>query len=112
MRVILRSGFESSKPDRENCVGHEMETIAKPEKIKFIAAKTRSGKIMRRVLKARAQGYRGRSVHWKNKIRLPKDLSKNGRHARPNFDIKVTYQITSTSHGTADRFRRFHPVFA
>jgi acetyl-CoA synthetase len=41
-----------------NHVGHEMGHIAKPEEIKFVDSlpKTRSGKIMRRVLKARAQG--------------------------------------------------------
>jgi acetyl-CoA synthetase len=39
-------------------VGSEMGPIAKPEDVKFVDAlpKTRSGKIMRRVLKARAQG--------------------------------------------------------
>ena len=39
-------------------VGHEMGPIAKPEEIRFVdmLPKTRSGKIMRRVLKARAQG--------------------------------------------------------
>jgi len=39
-------------------VGHEMGPIAKPEKITFVAQlpKTRSGKIMRRVLRARALG--------------------------------------------------------
>jgi acetyl-CoA synthetase len=39
-------------------VGREVGPIAKPAKVEFVAAlpKTRSGKIMRRVLKARAQG--------------------------------------------------------
>jgi acetyl-CoA synthetase len=39
-------------------VAHEVGPIAKPEKIEFVTSlpKTRSGKIMRRVLKARAQG--------------------------------------------------------
>jgi acetyl-CoA synthetase len=39
-------------------VGHEVGPIAKPEKITFVTKlpKTRSGKIMRRVLKARSQG--------------------------------------------------------
>jgi acetyl-CoA synthetase len=59
--VILRSGFSPSDALREELrahVGHEMGPIAKPEEIKFVDAlpKTRSGKIMRRVLKARAQG--------------------------------------------------------
>jgi acetyl-CoA synthetase len=46
-------------------VGHEMGPIAKPEHIEFVDSlpKTRSGKIMRRVLKARALGEE------------PKDLS-------------------------------------
>ena len=59
--VILRSGFESSETLIEELklhVGHEMGPIAKPEKITVVPQlpKTRSGKIMRRVLKARAQG--------------------------------------------------------
>ena len=39
-------------------VGHETGPIAKPESIQFVSTlpKTRSGKIMRRVLKARALG--------------------------------------------------------
>ena len=39
-------------------VGHEMGPIARPDTVNFVAQlpKTRSGKIMRRVLKARAQG--------------------------------------------------------
>ena len=39
-------------------IGHEVGPIAKPEKINFVPSlpKTRSGKIMRRVLKARARG--------------------------------------------------------
>ena len=39
-------------------VGTEMGPIAKPEEIRFVdqLPKTRSGKFMRRVLKARAQG--------------------------------------------------------
>jgi acetyl-CoA synthetase len=46
-------------------VAHEMGPIAKPEHIEFVDSlpKTRSGKIMRRVLKARALGEE------------PKDLS-------------------------------------
>jgi len=41
-----------------NHVAHEMGPIAKPEQITFVDSlpKTRSGKIMRRLLKARAQG--------------------------------------------------------
>jgi acetyl-CoA synthetase len=59
--VILKAGLtgdtalEKSLSDH---VGHEMGPIAKPETITFVDSlpKTRSGKIMRRVLKARAQG--------------------------------------------------------
>ena len=59
--VILRTGYSPSdelKEELRNHVGHEMGPIAKPEEIKFVDSlpKTRSGKIMRRVLKARAQG--------------------------------------------------------
>jgi acetyl-CoA synthetase len=59
--VILRSGFEGSHDLEEKLrahVGHELGPIARPDKIGFVASlpKTRSGKIMRRVLKARAQG--------------------------------------------------------
>ena len=58
---ILRQGFSASdnlaKELREH-VGKHMGPIAKPEEINFVdkLPKTRSGKIMRRVLKARAQG--------------------------------------------------------
>ena len=59
--VLLRQGHTPSKELEEELrqhVGHEMGPIAKPEDIKFLdkLPKTRSGKIMRRVLKARAQG--------------------------------------------------------
>jgi acetyl-CoA synthetase len=59
--VILRSGVEKSEKLAEelrNHVGHEMGPIAKPEDITFVDSlpKTRSGKIMRRLLKARALG--------------------------------------------------------
>jgi len=59
--VILRAGNEPSEALIEQLkahVGHEMGPIAKPEKITIVPQlpKTRSGKIMRRVLKARAQG--------------------------------------------------------
>jgi acetyl-CoA synthetase len=58
---ILRQGHEpSEKLSREliNHVGHEMGPIAKPSSVDFVESlpKTRSGKIMRRVLKARALG--------------------------------------------------------
>lgn len=59
--VILRAGVEENK-DLENelkkHVSHEMGPIACPETINFMESlpKTRSGKIMRRVLKARALG--------------------------------------------------------
>jgi acetyl-CoA synthetase len=59
--VILRAGLEGSDKLAEELkqhIGHEVGPIAKPEKIEFVSSlpKTRSGKIMRRVLKARAQG--------------------------------------------------------
>jgi acetyl-CoA synthetase len=59
--VILKAGLEGNEKLAEELkqhMAHEVGPIAKPEKIEFVAAlpKTRSGKIMRRVLKARAQG--------------------------------------------------------
>lgn len=59
--VVLRKGYESSpaleKELREH-VGEVMGAIARPEEVAFIEVlpKTRSGKIMRRVLKAQALG--------------------------------------------------------
>ena len=59
--VLLRSGFtgtsELSEELRQHVATH-MGPIARPEDVKFVdkLPKTRSGKIMRRVLKARAQG--------------------------------------------------------
>jgi len=59
--VILRSGFAPSAELAEELRQHvatHMGPIARPEEVKFAdkLPKTRSGKIMRRVLKARAQG--------------------------------------------------------
>lgn len=59
--VLLRAGFTSSAELAEQLRQHvstHLSPIAKPEEIKFVdkLPKTRSGKIMRRVLKARAQG--------------------------------------------------------
>jgi acetyl-CoA synthetase len=59
--VILKAGHEPSDELVDALrahVGHEIGPIAKPEKITIVPSlpKTRSGKIMRRVLKARAQG--------------------------------------------------------
>jgi acetyl-CoA synthetase len=59
--VILKAGIEKSEQLREDLikhVGHEVGPIAKPESVEFVDVlpKTRSGKIMRRVLKARALG--------------------------------------------------------
>ena len=59
--VILKTGSEPSDALIEELkahVGHELGPIAKPEKITFVPQlpKTRSGKIMRRVLRARALG--------------------------------------------------------
>jgi acetyl-CoA synthetase len=59
--VMLRAGYEPSEKLQEELkqhVGHELGPIAKPEKIEIVPQlpKTRSGKIMRRVLRARALG--------------------------------------------------------
>ena len=59
--VILKAGQEGSpalEEELRNHVGHQMGPIAKPETVTFVATlpKTRSGKIMRRVLKAQALG--------------------------------------------------------
>jgi len=59
--VILKTGQEASDAlvtELRAHVVHEMGPIAAPEKITIVPSlpKTRSGKIMRRVLKARAQG--------------------------------------------------------
>jgi acetyl-CoA synthetase len=59
--VILRAGVDKSDKLAEelrNHVAHEIGPIAKPEDITFMDSlpKTRSGKIMRRLLKARALG--------------------------------------------------------
>lgn len=59
--VILHAGVEGNDALAEELrahVGHEMGPIAKPESVEFVESlpKTRSGKIMRRLLKARAQG--------------------------------------------------------
>jgi len=58
---ILRAGVEPSPMLSEmlrDWVGHEVGPIAKPATVEFVTTlpKTRSGKIMRRVLKARAMG--------------------------------------------------------
>jgi acetyl-CoA synthetase len=59
--VMLKTGHTPSEALAEELkqhVRHELGPIAQPEKIEFVESlpKTRSGKIMRRVLKARAQG--------------------------------------------------------
>jgi acetyl-CoA synthetase len=59
--VILKAGHDAGEHLMDELrahVAHEMGPIAKPEKIEFVKSlpKTRSGKIMRRVLKARALG--------------------------------------------------------
>jgi acetyl-CoA synthetase len=59
--VILKAGHEKSDAlvdELKQHIAHEIGPIAKPEKIEFVSSlpKTRSGKIMRRVLKARALG--------------------------------------------------------
>jgi acetyl-CoA synthetase len=59
--VILKAGVEKSDKLAEelrNHVAHEIGPIAKPEDVTFVDSlpKTRSGKIMRRLLRARAMG--------------------------------------------------------
>jgi acetyl-CoA synthetase len=59
--VMLRRGFEPTPELAEELRQHvsvHIGPIARPEDVKFLdkLPKTRSGKIMRRVLKARAQG--------------------------------------------------------
>jgi acetyl-CoA synthetase len=59
--AILRKGWEASKDLEKELINHvstHMGPIARPEEITFLdqLPKTRSGKIMRRVLKARALG--------------------------------------------------------
>jgi acetyl-CoA synthetase len=59
--VVLRAGRAASPQlaaELTDHVAHEIGPIARPERLEFVEAlpKTRSGKIMRRVLKARAQG--------------------------------------------------------
>ncbi|MDR3572312.1 MAG: acetate--CoA ligase [Anaerolineaceae bacterium] len=59
--VILKTGVDPSEKligELKAHVIHELGPIANPERIEFVQQlpKTRSGKIMRRVLKARAQG--------------------------------------------------------
>ena len=59
--VVLRVGQEGSQALAEDLRAHvsqHLSPIAKPDAIDFVEKlpKTRSGKIMRRVLKARAQG--------------------------------------------------------
>jgi acetyl-CoA synthetase len=59
--VILRAGYDASPKLEDELVKHvgrEVGPIAKPQKVEFVEVlpKTRSGKIMRRLLKARAQG--------------------------------------------------------
>jgi acetyl-CoA synthetase len=58
---LLRQGFKPSEDladEVKNHVATHLGPIVRPEKVTFVEAlpKTRSGKIMRRVLKARAQG--------------------------------------------------------
>ncbi len=58
---LLRQGFQASaalEDEVKNHVAQHLGPIVRPEKVNFVdkLPKTRSGKIMRRVLKARAQG--------------------------------------------------------
>ncbi|MFZ1978118.1 MAG: acetate--CoA ligase, partial [Bacteroidota bacterium] len=65
--VILKAGIDKTEKLLEELrahVSHEMGPIAKPEQITFVDSlpKTRSGKIMRRVLKARALGQEPKDI--------------------------------------------------
>jgi acetyl-CoA synthetase len=65
--VILRTGHEKEEKLAEELrqhVAHEMGPIAKPDHIEFVDSlpKTRSGKIMRRVLKARILGEEAKDL--------------------------------------------------
>jgi len=65
--VILKTGIEKNDKlieELRHHVSHEMGPIAKPEHIEFVDSlpKTRSGKIMRRVLKARALGQEPKDI--------------------------------------------------
>jgi acetyl-CoA synthetase len=65
--VILKTGIEKSEKlidELRQHISHEMGPIAKPEHIEFVDSlpKTRSGKIMRRVLKARALGQEPKDI--------------------------------------------------
>ena len=65
--VILKAGIEKTEKLLEELrahVSHEMGPIAKPEQITFVDSlpKTRSGKIMRRILKARALGQEPKDI--------------------------------------------------
>lgn len=65
--VILKAGTEKHENLVEQLrqhVSHELGPIAKPEHIEFVESlpKTRSGKIMRRVLKARALGEEPKDI--------------------------------------------------
>ena len=59
--VILAKGSEANQDMRDRIietVAHEIGRIAKPDKIQFVSGlpKTRSGKIMRRILRKVAEG--------------------------------------------------------
>jgi acetyl-CoA synthetase len=59
--AILRKGYEASHELEKELINHvsiHLGPIARPEEVKFVDSlpKTRSGKIMRRVLKAKLQG--------------------------------------------------------
>ena len=57
LKPVFATGEELGEELRQH-VAHHLGPIARPEEVSFIdkLPKTRSGKIMRRVLKARAQG--------------------------------------------------------
>ena len=59
--VVLRTGYEPTEDLRRELLGlrgHELGAVVAPKEIEFVASvpRTRSGKIMRRLLKARELG--------------------------------------------------------
>jgi hypothetical protein len=76
--VILRAGQEKSDKLAEelrNHVSHEIGPIAKPEDITFVDSlpKTRSGKIMRRLLRRSGPAGSEISAHWKRNCKPEPD---------------------------------------
>lgn len=70
----MRAGYAPSEALAEELRQHvskHMGPIARPEEVRFVdkLPKTRSGKIMRRMLKARRACPKATSARWKNRLR-------------------------------------------